>query len=96
MNHAHNTELIDLLRMTSQRLSQFTNDKVTHTVISATNKEPIGHIFPYFLFNEPGTELFNDILSSSFCVGSYTGILLCTVYSSRPVKLSLGGIIVIF
>jgi hypothetical protein len=29
MNHAHNTELIDLLRMTSERLSQFTNDKVT-------------------------------------------------------------------
>ena len=27
MNHAHNTELIDLLRMTSERLSQFTNEK---------------------------------------------------------------------
>lgn len=27
MNHAHDTELIDLLRMTSQRLSQFTNDE---------------------------------------------------------------------
>jgi hypothetical protein len=32
MNHAHNTELIDLLRMTSERLSQFTNDKVTNCV----------------------------------------------------------------
>ena len=26
MNHSHNRELIDLLRMTSERLSQFTND----------------------------------------------------------------------
>ena len=26
-NHAHDKELIDLLRMTSERLSQFTNDR---------------------------------------------------------------------
>jgi len=27
MNHAHDTELVDLLRMTSERLSQFTNEQ---------------------------------------------------------------------
>jgi hypothetical protein len=27
-NHAHDKELIDLLRMTSERLSKFTNDEV--------------------------------------------------------------------
>ena len=26
MSHAHDTELVDLLRMTSERLSQFTNE----------------------------------------------------------------------
>ena len=29
MTHAHDTELVDLLRMTSERLSQFTNEMVT-------------------------------------------------------------------
>ena len=29
MSHAYNTELVDLLRMTSERLSLFTNEQVT-------------------------------------------------------------------
>jgi len=49
MNHAHNTELIDLLRMTSERLSHFTNEQGE----KQTCNVELRHLYKRIYFN-PG------------------------------------------
>ena len=44
MNHAHNTELVDLLRMTSERLSHFTNEQVVDEFVKRQGALLVGSL----------------------------------------------------
>ena len=67
MSHAHDTELVDLLRMTSERLSQFTNEMGEKQTCNIEMR----HLYKRIYFN-PGRKKVDDIIYDRHC--SLTGL----------------------